>query len=65
MSYCRYSSDNWMCDVYVYEAADGVCVHVAGSRYVTPIPKLPSWNDVSSEEYWKVYKEQMKTLETA
>lgn len=31
MAYCRWSSDNWKSDVYVYEGANWV-VHVAGSR---------------------------------
>lgn len=44
MSYCRWSSMNWMCDVYVYEADEGFVTHVAGSRsIVPPIPKLPIW----------------------
>lgn len=33
MSYCRFSSMNWMCDVYVYEDCGGGWVtHVAGRR---------------------------------
>ena len=32
MSYCRWSSDNSYCDVYVYESYDGFITHVAGSR---------------------------------
>lgn len=41
MSYCRWSSDDFDCDVYAYEHCDGGwAVHVAGSRYVTK-PKEP------------------------
>ncbi len=45
MSYCRWSSDNWMCDVYVYEdCAGGWTTHVAGrKRICPPIPDLPFW----------------------
>ena len=35
MSYCRWSSMNWMCDVYVYEGC-GFVTHVAGRRRVCP-----------------------------
>lgn len=42
MSYCRFSSMNWMCDVYVYEhVAGGWATHVAGRRRMfPPIPDL-------------------------
>lgn len=42
MSYCRFSSNNWMCDVYVYESVyGGFQVHVAGRRRpIRPIPDL-------------------------
>lgn len=42
MSYCRWSSMNWMCDVYVYEDVDGGwATHVAGRRRaIPPIPDL-------------------------
>lgn len=41
MSYCRWSSDDYQCDVYVYESQAGVfTTHVAVRRYVfaTPLP---------------------------
>lgn len=43
MSYCRWSSMNFMCDVYVYEDCDGGwTTHVAGNRRaIPPIPTLP------------------------
>lgn len=41
MSYCRWSSDNWKSDVYVYEG-DGWVIHVAGRRRKrSPIPEIP------------------------
>ena len=46
MSYCRWSSDNFMCDVYVYEDVNGGwTTHMAGNRpMLPPIPELPlSW----------------------
>ena len=54
MAYCRFSSCNWTCDVYVYEACTGgITIHVAGHRRfgTTPIPELPKgWPDVPVEE---------------
>lgn len=43
MSYCRFSSMNWKCDVYVYEdVSGGWTTHVAGSRRIWPIvPDIP------------------------
>lgn len=32
MSYCRWSSDDWLSDLYVYESTEGICVHVAANR---------------------------------
>ena len=40
MSYCRFSSEDFSCDVYVYDdAMGGTTVHVAGNRYVGDVPK--------------------------
>ena len=37
MSYCRWSSDDFQCDVYVYEdVCGGWTTHVAGRRRVLP-----------------------------
>lgn len=41
MSYCRFSSDDYKCDVYVYESDYGFEVSVAGRMYVTPEPMPP------------------------
>lgn len=32
MSYCRWSSDNFTCDLYCYESNDGFVTHIAESR---------------------------------
>ena len=34
MSYCRWSSDSFRCDVYVYGSDAGFITHVAGTRRV-------------------------------
>jgi hypothetical protein len=43
MSYCRWSSMNWRCDVYTYEdVSGGWTTHVAGRRRIfPPVPDLP------------------------
>jgi hypothetical protein len=39
MSYCRWSSDNYKCDIYAYESSAGYQIHVASSRYVGEPPE--------------------------
>ena len=41
MSICRFSSDNWKSDVYIYESECGIELHIASSRIISDIPKLP------------------------
>lgn len=41
MSYCRWSSDDFMCDVYVYESDRAYVTHVAGRRPVFSEPLPP------------------------
>jgi len=46
VSYCRWSSNDFQCDVYVYEdVGGGFTTHVAGSRYVfsEPLPPRVEW----------------------
>lgn len=41
MSYCRWSSDDYQCDVYVYASDGGWVTHVAGRRPVFKPPLPP------------------------
>lgn len=51
MSYCRWSSDNFRSDVYVYESSSGWVIHVANRKNVIPcIPSLP-WRSNPSKLY--------------
>lgn len=54
MSYCRFSSLNWGCDVYVYEDTyGGWTTHVAGRRRLfRPIPDLPFWVSNNFPNLW-------------
>ena len=63
MSYCRFSDDNFKCDVYAYEHCDGwFQIHVAGNRFVDKIPNFPSVNQ-SSEEFNGLYKERQRVID--
>lgn len=69
MSYCRFSSDNWHSDVYVYEDEVGWRTHVATRRYVGDIPREPDWGllaDPGKHEQWmREHNAVMKFLDTA
>lgn len=64
MSYCRWSSDNWSCDVYCYEdCSGGFTTHVAWNRVVGDIPKTPPLTKEGIPEYTAAHKAQMDFLE--
>ena len=65
MSYCRWSSDDFRCDVYAYESDAGFIVHVANNMYLGDIPRVPFILDVPKDEFLKAYRAQHKFLETA
>lgn len=47
MSYCRWSSDGFRCDLYCYEDVNGgFTTHVASSRYPEGGPEAPSMQDI-------------------
>lgn len=59
MSYCRWSSDNFNCDVYCYEDVNGGwTTWVAGNRAVGEIPKVPELTieNIDSGEWLKANK---------
>ena len=75
MSYCRWSSNNFRCDLYCYESEEGFMTHVASNRVVGDIPEasldfLRDPNGSSSEVVmdrltnydakWKKYIEDYK-----
>lgn len=70
MSFCRWSSMNWQCDLYSYESAEGIVTHVANQRIVGEVPKVDSslflnFTDENSEKYFEQQKAQFDFLETA
>lgn len=62
MSYCRFSSDDYQCDVYVYQDGNGGwTTHVAGSRYLFKEP-LPAPAMFSSADNFKIELERHQTV---
>jgi hypothetical protein len=51
--------------VYAYESDAGFIVHVAKSKVLGDIPRLPFILDVSNDEFLKAYNAQHQFLETA
>ena len=67
MSYCRWSSDNWRCDLYAYaDAGGGWTVHVAWGRRVGEIPDDRArdfmMKRITAEEYSVLHREQMDVV---
>lgn len=57
MSYCRWSTDDFQCDVYVYaDARGGWTTHVASNRYAykEPLPPVVEC-DPDNEEVWQAW----------
>jgi hypothetical protein len=61
MSYCRWSSDGWKSDVYVYESEVGFEIHVATRKVVhsKECPKL----DFTSPKFEEQYEAEMEWLD--
>lgn len=66
MSYCRWSSDNWKCDLYCYaDCGGGYTTWVAGRKHKGDIPKLPPLGSIGMEEWHLIYTKQKEFLDTA
>jgi hypothetical protein len=68
MSYCRWSSDNFNCDIYAYESDMGYEVHVAAGKYKGKIPEtdfslIRQGGDKNIAKYMRQRKAQSKYLE--
>jgi hypothetical protein len=66
MSYCRWSTDDYRCDLYVYESDDGFHTHVAGRRHVLAV-ELPPPVDITKnvDGYVARHRALMDALENA
>lgn len=66
MSYCRWSSNNWDCDLYCYQGADNIYItHVATNRIVGDVPKVPILLTIPTDKWVELHRKQMDFLETA
>ena len=68
MSYCCWSSDNYKCDVYCYESADGYVTHVASGRYIgiddiPPEPRIEDFTEETQDEWQQQYKARRAEME--
>ena len=67
MSYCRFSSDCFKCDVYCYYGfggciEKGYIIHVAAKRVVNEIPPMPD-TSLAWVDYKKLYDERDAALD--
>lgn len=66
MSYCRWSSDDFGCDLYCYEDTNGGwTTHVAGKRILGEVPHV-DWSLLRSDEaeFWRQHEAQEAYLGT-
>lgn len=52
MSYCRFSTDDFQCDVYAYQSEQGYELHVANRRYIFDRSKLPARVGIEQSRAW-------------
>jgi len=66
VSYCRFSSDDYGCDAYVYEDTfGGFTIHLAGRRYLGDVPKTSTIELKNTNEFLAAQRKQMIFLNTA
>lgn len=71
MSYCRFSTDDFQCDVYCYESDAGFQLHVASNKpdFKEPLPPPIDWGeqgqDGFNEKYLKRHRKVMEMVESA
>ena len=68
MSICRFSSDDFTCDLYCYQSDGGFFIHVAANRYVGECPKV-DWagfhsKQISAVEFTGQFNRQLTWLQT-
>ena len=66
MSYCRWSSDDWSCDLYCYEdVSGGWTTHVGCNRIIGDVPKELDLRIATPEAWLDSHREAMRFVETA
>ena len=67
MSYCRWSSENFQCDIYCYEHCfGGIAIHVAANRIAIPLPEMPALTEDSIKDgtWLSAHNRNMDILDT-
>lgn len=64
MSYCRWSSNNFDCDLYCYESDCGYETHVAGLRVVGKVPPFPDSINDGKKEWMRKYEAHRTFMDT-
>ena len=64
MAYCRFSSDNWKSDLYIWMGFHGIEVYVASNRYVFD-PKYPLPNFDEYEDFVQYRWDNRQALDRA
>lgn len=68
MSYCRWSSEDFQCDVYAYESVHGgFMVHVAGNRvlFTEPLPEEVPLDKDNIEAFMARHQKVMAMVDAA
>ena len=65
MSYCRFSSDDWRCDLYLYaDVKGGYTLHIAHKRISGDVPRL-DWDIEDQDRFWQSYHTQNAYVQQA
>ena len=66
MSYCRFSSDGFRCDLYLYEdTGGGWTLHIAGARVPEDAPTVPELTPGNVWEYSEALNQLIEYLRVA
>lgn len=68
MSYCRFSTNDYLCDVYAYDdCAGGITIHIAGTRYVfdQPLPEHVHFDAQNLTAWMERHNKVLAMIETA
>ena len=68
MSFCRFSDNDFQCDFYAFESAEGFQLYVAGNRVTwepPPSPYSPANWDLTQDEFSRISTEYHEALHAA
>ncbi len=67
MSYCRYSCDDYQCNLYCYETEGGYQTHVAKYKavFTEPLPPVVAFEADNGKAWFERYKAAMAIVDAA